>query len=139
MKELEKAHNAVYSLRYHLILCVKYRRDCFSNEKIRDRFMELSSYVAENQGVQIISQECGVDHVHLLISTKPSTSITTYINFLKTYTSRNLRKEFPDEMSEKLWGDAFWSPSYYIATVGNVSLDTLYEYVNNQRKKQIIE
>ena len=135
MKELDKSCNAVYSLRYHLIICVKYQRKCFSNEKLRERFKELSTFVAETQGVEVIDQECGDDHVHLLISTKPSTNLTKYINFLKTYTSKNLRKEFTEELSDQLWGDAFWSPSYYLATVGNVSLDTLYNYVENQRKK----
>ena len=135
MKELDKSCNAVYSLRYHLIICVKYRRKCFSDERLSERFKELSTFVAESQGVEVIEQECGDDHVHLLISTKPSTNLTKYINFLKTYTSKNLRKEFPEELSDHLWGDAFWSPSYYLATVGNVSLDTLYNYVENQRKK----
>ena len=134
MKELDKSCNAVYSLRYHLIICVKYRRKCFSDERLSERFKELSTFVAESQGVEVIEQECGDDHVHLLISTKPSTNLTKYINFLKTYTSKNLRKEFPEELSDHLWGDAFWSPSYYLATVGNVSLDTLYNYVENQRK-----
>lgn len=135
MKELDKSCNAVYSLRYHLIICVKYRRKCFSDERLSERFKELSTFVAETQGVEVIEQECGDDHVHLLISTKPSTNLTKYINFLKTYTSKNLRKEFTEELSDQLWGDAFWSPSYYLATVGNVSLDTLYNYVENQRKK----
>ena len=135
MKELDKSYNAVYSLRYHLIICVKYQRKCFSDERLSERFKELSTFVAETQGVEVIDQECGDDHVHLLISTKPSTNLTKYINFLKTYTSKNLRKEFSEELSDQLWGDAFWSPSYYLATVGNVSLDTLYNYVENQRKK----
>ena len=134
MKELDKSCNAVYSLKYHLIICVKYRRKCFSDERLSERFKELSTFVAESQGVEVIEQECGDDYVHLLISTKPSTNLTKYINFLKTYTSKNLRKEFTEELSEQLWGDAFWSPSYYLATVGNVSLDTLYNYVENQRK-----
>ena len=135
MKELDKSCNAVYSLRYHLIICVKYRRKCFSDERLQERFKELSTFVAGTQGVEVIEQECGDDHVHLLISTKPSTNLTKYINFLKTYTSKNLRKEFTEELSDQQWGDAFWSPSYYLATVGNVSLDTLYNYVENQRKK----
>ena len=135
MKELDKSCNAVYSLRYHLIICVKYRRKCFSDDRLSERFKELSTFVAETQGVEVIDQECGDDHVHLLISTKPSTNLTKYINFLKTYTSKNLRKEFTEELSDQLLGDAFWSPSYYLATVGNVSLDTLYNYVENQRKK----
>ena len=135
MKELEKTCNAVYSLRYHLILCVKYRRDCLADERIRERFKELSKYVASTQGVEVIEQECGDDHVHLLISTKPSTSLTKYINYLKTYTSKMIRKEFLDLINDKLWGDAFWSPSYYLASTGNVSLDTLYKYVEQQREK----
>ena len=135
MKELEKTCNAMYSLRYHLILCVKYRRDCLADDRIRERFKELSKYVASTQGVEVIEQECGDDHVHLLISTKPSTSLTKYINYLKTYTSKMIRKEFLDLINDKLWGDAFWSPSYYLASTGNVSLDALYKYVEQQREK----
>lgn len=134
MGQLNKTCNAVYSLRYHLIICVKYRQDVFSDERIAARFKELSDYVAERSGVSIIQQECADDHVHLIISTKPSTELTKYINFLKTYSARMLRREFDDELSDKLWGDAFWLPSYYIATVGDVSLDKLYEYVASQRK-----
>ena len=134
MGQLDKTCNAVYSLRYHLVMCVKYRRNAFSNERVVARFKELSDYVAERSGVNVVQQECADDHAHLLISTKPSTDLTKYINFLKTYSARMLRKEFADELSDKLWGDAFWSPSYYLATVGDVSLDKLYQYVASQRK-----
>ena len=60
------------------------------------------------------------------------------MNYIKGYSSRVLRKEFP-ELKNMLWGDAFWSPSYYIATTGNVSLDTLMNYVENQRSKEEVE
>lgn len=33
----------------------------------------------------------------------------------------------------QMYGDAFWSPSYFLATAGNVSIDTLHNYINNQR------
>ncbi|MHA1372615.1 MAG: transposase [Promethearchaeota archaeon] len=33
----------------------------------------------------------------------------------------------------KLWGDHFWSPSYFIATTGNVSIDVLEQYIEEQR------
>jgi len=42
-------------------------------------------------------------------------------------------------IKNKLWGDSFWSPSYFIATTGNVSIDVLKEYVENQRSKKINE
>lgn len=135
MKELNKASNAVYSLNYHLILVVKYRQDIFDNDDIINRLKEFTIEASKPYGVEVINQECGVDHIHLLISTKPSTDICKYINIIKGHSSRMLRKEFASKISEKLWGDSLWSPSYYLSTVGNTSLDTLYKYINEQRTK----
>ena len=50
-------------------------------------------------------------------------------------TKRTIRKEYENELSDILYGDSFWSDSYYIATAGNVSVDTIYKYIENQRKK----
>ena len=83
----------------------------------------------------IINQECGEDHIHLIISTKPTTDLTKLVNLLKGTSSRYIRKEFENELSNLLYGDSFWSDSYYIATAGNVSVDTIYKYIDNQRKK----
>ena len=92
--------------------------------------------ISKDFEVQVIEQECGIDHVHLLISAKPTLDITKYINILKGHSSRYLRDKYKDFLKDKLWGDSFWSPSYFIATTGNVSIDVLKEYVENQRKEQ---
>jgi hypothetical protein len=39
-------------------------------------------------------------------------------------------------LSDKLWGDNFWSPSYFLSTTGNVTIDLLKQYVENQRSEQ---
>lgn len=31
-------------------------------------------------------------------------------------------------------GETFWSPTYFLATTGNVTIDILKQYVENQRK-----
>ena len=131
--ELNKNSNSVYKLNYHLIIVVKYRQTIFDNDTIINSLKEFIETVGEPYGVEVISQECGVDHIHLLISAKPTTDITKYINILKGHSSRFLRKTFGDELKGKLWGEHLWSPSYFIASVGNVSVDTLHEYIQNQR------
>lgn len=131
--ELKRNSNAVYLLNYHIILVVKYRRKVFDNDIIIERTKELMRKISAENDVEVISQECGDDHIHLMVSTKPTLLLTKYINLLKGHSSRALRKEF--DISEQLYGDSFWSDSYYIATCGNVSLDTLYNYIENQRKK----
>ena len=41
-----------------------------------------------------------------------------------------------DLLKDKLWGEHFWSPSYFLATTGNVTIDTLKAYIENQRVEQ---
>jgi len=131
--ELKRNSNAVYLLNYHLILVVKYRKKVFTNDEIVERTKELMRKISAENDVEVINQECGDDHIHLMISTKPTTQLTKYVNLLKGHSARALRKEY--DFSDVLYGDSFWSDSYYLATCGNVSLDTLYNYIDNQRKK----
>ena len=131
--ELKRNSNAVYLLNYHIILVVKYRKKVFISDDIVERTKELMRKISSENDVEVVNQECGDDHIHLMISAKPTLQLTKYVNLLKAHSSRALRKEF--DLSNELYGDSFWSDSYYIATCGNVSLDTLYNYIDNQRKK----
>lgn len=131
--ELKRNSNAVYLLNYHIILVVKYKKKIFLNNEIIERTKELMRKISTENDVEVINQECGDDHIHLVVSTKPTLQLTKYINLLKGHSARALRKEF--DFSEQLYGDSLWSDSYYIATCGNASLDTLYNYIENQRKK----
>ena len=125
--ELKRNSNAVYLLNYHLILITKYRKQVFTNNTIVERTKEIMRKISKENNVEIINQECGLDHIHLMVSTKPTTNLTKYINLLKGHSSRALRKEF--DLTDELYGDSFWSDSYYIATAGNVSVDTIYNYM----------
>ena len=107
----------------------------FTNNTIVERTKEIMRNIAEDFECDIINQECGEDHIHLMISTKPTTELTKLVNLLKGTSSRHIRKEFENDLSSVLYGDSFWSDSYYLATAGNVSVDTIYKYIDNQRKK----
>jgi len=136
MYELDKTSNAVFSLNYHFIAVVKYRQKVFTQDGIINTLKEIFKKIANDFEVKILEQECGVDHVHLLFRAKPTLDITKFINILKGHSSRELRKCYKDFLKDKLWGDSFWSPSYFLATTGNVTIDILKEYVENQRKLQ---
>lgn len=134
MKYKKEAHK-VYLLNYHFISVVKYRKNVFTNDNIINDFKEIVKKISNDFDVEVLEQECGLDHYHLVFSCKPTLDIPKYINILKGHSSRELRKKYKDELKDKLWGDSFWSPSYFLATTGNVSLDKLIEYVENQRKE----
>lgn len=136
MYELDKGTNGVYSLNYHFITCVKYRQKVFTDDKIIKRLKDIVITISQEFDVKVIEQECGEDHFHLLFRCKPTLNFKDYIQALKGRSARLLRKEFPDLLKNRLWGEHFWSPSYFLATTGNVTLDILMNYVQNQRVYQ---
>lgn len=136
MYELDKGTNGVYSLNYHFITCVKYRQKVFTDDKIIERLKDIVITISQEFYVKVIGQECGEDHFHLLFRCKPTLNFKDYIQALKGRSARLLRKEFPDLLKNRLWGEHLWSPSYFLATTGNVTLDILMNYVQNQRVYQ---
>lgn len=89
--------------------------------------------ISENFDVEVLNIECDKDHFHMIFKSKPTLELPKYINAIKTISSREIRRNFP-EVKEMLWKDAFWSRSYFLATTGQVTLDVLKNYVENQGK-----
>ncbi len=131
--ELEKGSHSVYALQYHLVQCVKYRRKVLIGESLiqflKDKIYEIS-YTFQ---VNVLNIECDKDHFHMIFKAKPTLNITRYLNAVKTITSRETQRNFP-EVKKSLWEDKFWSRSYFLATTGQVTLEQLKKYVENQGK-----
>ena len=132
---LDKGAHSVYALQYHLVQVVKYRRKVFINDDIIDFLKQKTKEISSTFEVEIINQECDKDHMHIIFKAKPTLNIPKYLNALKTITSREIRRNFP-EVKEKLWKDAFWSPSYFLTTTGQTTLDQLKKYVEGQEGKR---
>ncbi len=131
----DKGSHSVYNLQFHYVACVKYRRKVLSDQ-VSDRLKEINLSVAKEAGVKIIEQETDRDHIHILFSIKPGIQLSKFINSLKSVSSRLLFREYP-ELKQQLWGGAFWSPSYFLASTGQVTLDVLKRYVENQNAKDL--
>ena len=54
------------------------------------------------------------NHVHLLFQYHPSLELSKLVNNLKTVTSRRLRSEFEERVSEFYTKDALWNGSYFL-------------------------
>jgi len=59
--------------------------------------------------------------------------LSRFINSLKTVSAK-LNFRHYSEIKEQLWGGHFWSPSYFLATVGEVKLEDVKRYVQSQGK-----
>jgi putative transposase len=113
-------------------MCVKCRKKVLTGT-VDKRLKEIVREVADRFGIRIIGQESDMDHIHILFSSRPAIAISRFVNSLKAVTSRRLRKEFAEVMKRHLWGGVFWSPSYFLASTGQVTRETIRHYVETQK------
>ena len=120
-------------MNYHLTLVVKHRRKVISN-KIQDKLIEIFNYIAPNYNITLSEANGESDHIHILFKAHPNSEISKFINAYKSASSRLVKKLFP-EIKEKLWKETFWSQSFFLATIGEVTLDVVENYINSQGEK----
>lgn len=121
-------NKTVYSAKYHVIRCPKYRRRVIGG-RVELRLKQIINEVAAESGGQVIQLETMPDHVHLLMEVPPSVALSPLIQRLKGRSSRLLRLEFPHLRR----GRGLWSPSWFVSTVGGAPLEVVRRYVENQK------
>ncbi|MBP3972446.1 IS200/IS605 family transposase [Bacillus sp. WL1] len=128
--KLDSNKHSVFSLYYHLVLVVKYRRNVFDDDMsdyAKDMFVRLS----ENYNITLVEWNHDVDHVHILFKVHPNTEMTKFINAYKSASSRLIKRDFP-QVRKKLWKEMFWSRSFCLLTTGGSSIDVVKKYIENQ-------
>lgn len=83
-------------------------------------------------GADLIECDGEADHVHLLIEYPPKRSVSVLVNALKGTSSRMLRSARPD-IAARFPDGVLWSPSYLAISAGGAPLDTIKQYVEQQR------
>lgn len=130
--EYKSNNNIVYNCKYHIVWCPKYRRKVLVGN-IETRLKELLNQYCEEMKIDLVDIEVMPDHIHLLINVDPQFGVHKAIKNLKGKTSRVLRSEFP-ELTTKL--PTLWTNSYFVASVGSVSLEVVKQYIENQKTSQ---
>lgn len=124
-----KNAGAVFSLKYHVVWCPKYRRPVLV-DAVADRLKALILESAALREMPVHALDVMPDHVHLFIETDPRWAPAEFVGKIKANTSRVLRSEFPHLRSRL---PTLWSRSYFCATVGAVSEATIRRYIEAQK------
>jgi putative transposase len=122
------AKGSVSSLNYHFVFCPK-RRKAVLVGKVAERLQEVIFDVVKEHGWHLVALEIMPDHVHLFVNAPTHESPAEIIRWVKGRASKYLRQEFPG--LKKL--PCLWSPSYFVASTGQTSTETVKRYIENQR------
>src|SRR6056297_2586145 len=128
---LTHARTCVYNVNYHIVWSVKYRRNVLKGG-VEKRFKDVITKVADDKEFIIQTMEVMPDHVHLFVSAHPKISPSYIVKMAKGITGRLLLKEF-DNLKQQLYKGHLWNKSYYIETVGNISEESVKQYIENQK------
>src|SRR3989338_4829560 len=136
MIELVRSSHKVFKIKYHLVFCIKYRKDLFLEEKyvttvkkvcknIEDRFYLLFETIGFDE-----------DHVHFLIESLTTTySPAKIFQVVKSISAIELFKKHP-EIKKELYHGEFWSDGGYVGTVGEgINADVIRRYIKTQGRK----
>lgn len=131
--ELDKNQHSVYSINYHLVMVVKYRRKVISDE-ISGYLRATFERIGVPYGVELKEWNHDKDHVHVLFKCNTQIAPAKFINAYKSASSRLVKKNYP-EIKQYLWKDAFWTKSYCLISTGGVSIDVIKKYIERQGQK----
>lgn len=126
-----KNAGAVFSLKYHMVWCPKYRREVLVppvDKRRKERLREK----AERLHLTIHSMEVMPDQVHLFVESDPRKCVAEMVNGLKGFSSHGLRQEFP-ALKSRL--PTLWSRSYFAGSVGSVTEAAIRKYMAEQKGK----
>ena len=131
MQDFRRGRHSVSLLTVHLVCVTKYRRRIFDSAAL-NWLAEHFRKVCETVDCRLIASDGEADHVHMLVEYPPKVSVSALVNILKGTSSRMLRQARPD-IARRYSKGTLWSPSYFAASTGGATLETIKRYVEAQR------
>ena len=127
---IHKSHNVTVLL-YHLVFPAKYRRVVF--DKGVDRALtEVCLEIEKRYEVKFLEIGADEDHVHFLVQSVPTYSVSKIVRQVKSLTARHIFSRCP-HVKKQLWGGEFWSDGFFASTVGKHGDETMIgKYVRDQ-------
>ena len=126
------ANHCVYRIRYHMVLCVKYRKKLLLDLNRISRLKDICFEIGERYWFQFDAIGTDGDHVHIFVGSEPKYAPSKVMQIIKSITAKQIFKNFP-EIRKELWGGEFWSDGGYIGTVGEgVTADFIRDYIERQ-------
>jgi putative transposase len=123
-------NTSVSLVNYHFVWIPRRRKKVLIGQ-VAERLKELLYEICQELDIVIVALEVMPDHVHAFLNCPPTLAPFQIMHRIKGYTARVLREEF----KELLTLPSMWTRSYFVSTAGNVSSETVRQYILQQRTR----
>jgi putative transposase len=117
------SYNAIY---YHIVYSTKGRRAAF-NETEMTRLSEYTAGIVRSLRSTLHIANGPADHIHLVVSLDPSTSLADFVRTVKASSSKWVHQTFP-QLEHFAWQDG-----YAAFTVSHSGIQKVVKYVRDQQ------
>ena len=120
--------NTYSKVAFHIIFAVRYR-EALILPQYRDELQKMMTGFFQNRGQKMIAIYCMPDHVHILISYRPSAHISDLVRDLKMASTAFIK--------EKGWyrHTFHWQNGYGLFSYDPRNLDGIVNYIHTQEDK----
>ena len=131
-QHIYKSHNKTLLL-YHLVFPAKYRKKVF-DEEVDNTLKDVCLEISDCYEIYFVEIGNDLDHVHFLVQSVPTLSVTRIVTIIKSITAREIFAKHK-EVKKVLWGGNLWTSGFYANTVGLYSnQEVIKKYIQNQGK-----
>ena len=124
-------NHTTFLLKAHLIFVTKYRKKILIGSF--DEFVKNALKEAKTGKFNIEVIETELDHVHMLVNYDPTISISMIQRYLKQMSAFKAWQKYEKLLERHFWKNrTLWSNGYFVTSVGNASIDTIKNYIDNQ-------
>lgn len=128
MNTLKSTRHAKFLLNYHFVWVPKYRKRVLDSQDVQNIIMLEMKKLSKVHDFEVLALEIMPDHIHLFVSALPRYSPSQLMNIIKGGTGKAIASKFPELKSK----GSIWTNSYFVASAGNVSSETIQKYIENQ-------
>jgi len=134
--EVESGGHCIYQIRYHMVMCVKYRKQLLATKEHGEGLAEILREIGARYWYRIEDIGTDGDHVHVFVGAAGRWAPSRIMQVLKSISARELFRRFP-RIKKQLWGGEFWSDGGYIGTVGDgVTEEIIRKYIQQQGSQE---
>jgi putative transposase len=132
MDYISQSHSK-HLLMVHLIFVCKYRKQLLI--KFGDEIKTIFISIAEEHNINIIEMEVDKNHIHLLVQYSPTQSVLEIVRLFKQISTYRIWRQNNNNyyLRKHFWKEkTFWSDGYFACSIGNVSKETIEQYIKSQ-------
>lgn len=128
--EQRQSWSAAFRLHYHIVFATKYRRPVLVDAVAKRLLVVLQDICTKEQYLPL-AISIQPEHVHLLLSLRPTHTLSKVLQMLKGASSYIMLQEFP-QLVEAIGKRALWAEGYSVDTVGRANVAQIKAYLERQ-------